>query len=152
MSNTISKEDILSELHKIIDQKIEIATHAIESAKESRDSDTKSSAGDKYETGREMMQIEIDKNTVQLSNAKYLKVEISKIDCKKKYDKTEFGSLVLTTQGIYFMSIGIGKLVLDNKNIFIISINSPIGKIIQNKRIGDCFHFQNSKIVITNIL
>ena len=152
MNNTISKEDILSELHKIIDQKIKIASLAIESAKESRDSDTKSSAGDKYETGREMMQIEIDKNTVQLSNAKQLKDEISKIDCKKNYDKTDFGSLLVTSQGMYFISIGIGKIIINDKMIFVISKVSPIGTILLNKKKGDIVLFQNNKIEILNIL
>lgn len=151
MSNTISKEDILSELHKIIDQKIEIASLAIESAKESRDSDTKSSAGDKYETGREMMQIEIDKNNVQLSNAKHLKEELSKIDCNNKHERTEFGSLIKTTQGIYFMSIGIGKIVIKDKIIFVISKASPIGIALLNKKIGEIILFQNNKIEIIDI-
>ena len=56
------KEQILNQLLTQLDQKTETAKTAIESAKESRDNDTKSSAGDKFETGREMMQMEIDKN------------------------------------------------------------------------------------------
>ena len=151
MNNIITKEQILEALLTIIDQKIEIAKQAIESAKESRDSDTKSSAGDKYETGREMMQLEIDKNTVQLSNALHLKEELMKIDRHKKYEKAEFGSLVTTSQGDYFLSIGIGKIMVNDINVFVISIVSPLGKAFLNKKRGDSVLFQNNEMAILDI-
>jgi len=63
------KEQILNRLHEIVDNKIDIAKSAVDSVKESRNSDTKSSEGDKHETGRAMMQIEPEKNETQLSKA-----------------------------------------------------------------------------------
>ena len=65
------KQLILNQLHKILDQKMESLVHNISSAEESRDSNTKSSAGDKYETSREMTQIEIQKNVNQLSKTRF---------------------------------------------------------------------------------
>ena len=82
-----NKEDILDCLYGIIDEKIAISTKAITSATEARDGDTKSSAGDKYETGREMMQIEIEKNKLQLANAQHLKEELSRISVQKNIPK-----------------------------------------------------------------
>ena len=70
--------------HKILmelDRKIEVINKAIVLAKDSRNNDTKSSAGDKFETGREMMQIEIEKN-VFYSNACYV-IFKNKITIKK---------------------------------------------------------------------
>ena len=83
------KEQILNRLHGIIDNKVDIAKSAVESAKESRNSDTKSSAGDKHETGRAMMQIELEKNEVQLSKALELKHELNQINILKNSDKIE---------------------------------------------------------------
>ena len=40
---------------------------AIDEAQKASNDDTKSSAGDKYETGREMMQQETDRNMAQLN-------------------------------------------------------------------------------------
>jgi hypothetical protein len=143
---------ILKELHTIVDNKIEVAKKAIVSAKEARDSDTKSSAGDKYETTREMMQIEIDKSEVQLSNAIHLKAELNRIIVPKVYIKVEHGALIYTTQGNYFLSIGLGKLVISDEIIYAISIASPIGSILQNKKAGDSVLFQGKEIIITTIL
>jgi hypothetical protein len=55
------KEEIHQTLMKQLEEQILQAKQDLSLAKESRDSDTKSSAGDKYETGREMMQREMDK-------------------------------------------------------------------------------------------
>ncbi|WP_372645718.1 hypothetical protein, partial [Ancylomarina sp.] len=69
--------------HKILeelDRKIEVIRGAIASAKDARNNDTKSSAGDKFETGREMMQIEIEKNEVLLNQTAKNRKELARID------------------------------------------------------------------------
>ena len=143
---------LLQQLHKILDGKVETAMQAIDSAKEARDSDTKSSAGDKYETGRAMMQMELEKNEVQRSKAVGLKNELSQINTSKEYTKAEFGSLVVSNQGNYFLSIGIGKIEVSNENYYCISIASPIGKLLQGKVIGDKAQFQAREFVIEDII
>jgi transcription elongation GreA/GreB family factor len=145
------KNSLINKLLQLLDQKIEVAVKAIESAKESRNNDTKSSAGDKYETGRAMMQLEIEKNEVQLNKALNLKKDIARIDCSKKYNKVEFGSLVSTNKENYFISIGVGKIEIDKQHYYAISLASPIGHVLQNKVIGDTFKFQNREFEIKTI-
>ena len=146
------KELIISRLHEIVGNKIDIAKSAVESAKESRNSDTKSSAGDKHETGRAMMQIELEKNEIQLSKALELKQELNKINILKNSDKVEFSSLVLTDQGKYFISIGIGKLEINKEVYYAISLASPIGKLLQSRTMGDKIQFQEREITIIEII
>lgn len=153
MNNNINtKLLILNKLHKIIDGKLDVANNAIKLAKEARNNDTKSSAGDKFETGRAMMQIEIENSSVQLNKALFNKTELSKINIKQAYDKVEFGSLVITNQGNYFISIGIGKLEIANKSYFCISLASPIGQILHAKKNGDTATFQNREFIIEEII
>ncbi len=76
------KQLVYNKILKILDDKIEILKEEIESTKESRNNDTKSSAGDKYETGRAMMQIELDKNEAQLN--KTVKPTTSNMKNKKR--------------------------------------------------------------------
>lgn len=146
------KELIISRLHEIVDLKIETASSAVESAKESRNSDTKSSAGDKHETGRAMMQIELEKNEIQLNKALALKQELNQIIIRNKFKKVEYGSLVITDQGNYFISIGIGKLEISKEVYYAISLASPIGKLLQNKTTGDKVQFQEKEINIKEII
>ena len=147
-----TKQLIYSKIQQLLDDKIETLKEEIESTKEARNNDTKSSAGDKYETGREMMQIELDKNEAQLNKTVKLKSELSKINILKEYNKVEFGSLVVTNQGTYFISIGIGKVDINNENYYSISLASPIGKLLLNKEIGNKIKFQNREFKILNIV
>ncbi len=142
---------IYNKLLNLLDEKIESAKMTIQSAKESRDNDTKSSAGDKYETGRAMMQMEIEKSEVQLSKTLKLKRELSQINIQKENKKVAFGSLVLSNQGNYFISIGMGKVEINNKVFFAISLASPIGKLLQNKTTGEKIKFNDKEITITDI-
>lgn len=147
----IIKHCLLNHLIEQIDQNIEAAKQSITSAKESRDSDTKSSAGDKYETGRTMMQFELEKNEVQLNKYLHLKNELSKIDINKLNLKAEFGSIVISNRGNYFLSIGIGKIQMENEIYFALSLASPIGKLLHEKKTGDAVLFQGKQIEITAI-
>ena len=151
-TKTNIKENLLIHLHQLLDEKISFIQKAIESAKESRDSDTKSSAGDKFETNRAMMQIELEKNQQLLAQNLKLKKEISDININKKFDKVEFGSFVLTNQGNYFISIGIGKIETEEHLFYSISMASPIGQILKDKVIGDIIKFQAKNFIIEGII
>lgn len=152
MESKVLKGLLISHLAELLNQKIEAAQLSIESAKESRDSDTKSSAGDKYETGRAMMQLEMEKNQVQLSKSLQLKNELSKIDVNKTHPKIEFGSVVKTNHGKYFISIGIGKVIVNNNDYFSISLASPIGKLLFHKKVGESFRFQGKEMIVESIV
>ena len=146
------KEKILIQILKMMDEQIKDIKLAIESAKESRDNETKCTSGDKYETGRAMMQLELEKNRVLLNKTLKLVNKLSQINLKKGYSKVEFGSLVYTNLGNYFISIGIGKIEIDNKTYYSISLASPIGEKLKNKKTGDSFEFQKKTVSVMQII
>lgn len=146
------KEILVDHLRSILDTRIETANHDIELAKESRDNETKSTAGDKYETGRAMVQFEIEKSNVQLSKAVHLKNELAQIDLNKKLNTVVFGSIVKTNLGNYFVSIGLGVINIQQETFYAISLASPIGKVLNRKKVGDEVSFLGKKILITEIL
>ena len=150
MKNT--KIKIHSQLIEILNSKIEVLKNTIAEAIESRNNDTKSSAGDKYETGREMIQIEIQKNEIQLNKTLELKKELSKINLAKTCTKAEYGSLVITNQGNYFLSIGYGKIEIEDNTYYSISLASPIGKLLHNKKQDEQFIFNRKEFTITSII
>lgn len=147
-----AKGKIIKRLKDIIDIRIDKAKASLIAARESRDSETKSSMGDKYETGREMIQMEMDKLQDQLDKANKLTNAISKIDPSKTSSSAEFGSLVITNHGKYMISIGLGEVEVDKEKYFAISLASPIGQELEGKRIGDKVVFQGREIVISEIL
>ncbi len=145
------KKELCLKVEKILDDKIKTLNDLITSAKESRDSDTKSSVGDKYETSRAMMHIEIGKNESQRNNLMKLKNELSKINVNESGIKVGFGSVVITNKGNYFISVAVGKVSLKYGNYYSISLASPIGMALQGLTVGDVVEFQRQQITIKQI-
>ena len=146
-----SKILLHKEVERILEEKIQTLHELIASAKESRDSDTKSSVGDKYETSRAMLHIEIGKNEVQLNNTLKLKNELSRINAEKHSEVVGFGSVVITNSGKYYISVAVGKLNIDTESFYSISLASPIGKVLNGISVGDKVMFQNKEIEVLEV-
>ena len=148
----ISKVEIHQTIVTILSDSILQATRDYELAKESRDSDTKSSAGDKFETGREMMQREMDKISATLDQYKNQVNLLSKINLHRNYPVVDLGGLIATDQGIYYLSIGLGRIEINSELIYAISLDSPIGKLFKGKRVGDIINFRDKMLKINQLI
>ena len=115
------------------------AEQAFKEAEKAQNEDTKSSAGDKYETGRAMMQQEKDRNTTQLNEANKLMVALNHISIKGNSNVIETGSLVITDNGRFYIAISAGTLVVDGESYFAVSPASPIGLKLKGLKAGDGF-------------
>ena len=143
-----SKSQIQASLRSILENTLEEARREYILAKESRDSDTKSSAGDKFETGREMMQREMDKLSALVDNTLYAIAKLDRLADLPASKVISEGSLVETDQETYFISIGYGKL----DSIYAISIESPLGLELKGKRVGDRIEMRGRHITIKSIV
>ena len=146
------KKELYDLCKEAIIKRIESIKRRLADLEEARNNETKSSAGDKFETGRAMIQIEEDKSKNQLMEASLVKAELVKIDFKSEKAIIGNGSLVYTNKGVYFISIGIGKVVLDDQMYYCISEKSPIAVILKHKSIGDIFTFNDIKFEVLNIV
>ena len=145
------KQSIKSEILNQLELKIQEITDAIKSAEISRDADSKSSAGDKHETSRAKIQTEIDQLSKQLFNAQKQKNDLLNIDTYHTNSVANVGSLVETNKGYFYISIGWGRIQMQNENYFVISLGSPIGMLLKNKKKGDSFQFRNTEYCILNL-
>jgi len=146
------KEDLYQQCLEYVENSILAAKQAIDDAIESANDDTKSSAGDKYETGREMMQQEIDRNQKQLDEAVRMKNILLSIDRKQISETVQNGSLVITNLGKFYISISRGQLFADGNNYFAVSAVSPIGARLVRQKKGYEFNFNGKIFKIEDIL
>jgi transcription elongation GreA/GreB family factor len=142
-----TKSEIHLKLRSQLEKSVEEDRKEYALAKESRDSDTKSSAGDKFETGREMMQREMDKLSAQVDNTLNSIAKLDRIADLPTSSIISEGSLVETDQETYYVSIGYGKL----DTVFAISIESPLGIELKGKRVGDRIEMRGRNITIKHI-
>ena len=90
------KEALQAELYHKIEIQIASYNKAIAAIEESKLGETKSSAGDKYETGRAMMQMEQDKLIAQLASLELIKTQLKQISPRQKCDQGMLGAIVNT--------------------------------------------------------
>ena len=145
------KKALFNHCEQYINDRIETIQNTLDELQESKNNESKSSMGDKYETGRAMIQIEENKNKAQLSQAFDVKRILSNIDVEKESETVDIGSLVIANKGTYFLSIGVGKVVIDSKAFFCIAIDSPVGLQLRNKKVGEKVSFNRNEIVIEDI-
>ena len=114
-------------------------------------SETKSSAGDKHETGRAMLQLEMEKAGQQLSVVHQMKETLAKVNLASNTKLVHLGSLVITPKAKYFLSISVGQIKIGDSIYFAVSPSSPIGKILLGKQEGDILKFNGNTITIVAI-
>ena len=145
------KKRIVEFITLLIKDKTQLLKFELDSINEEKNNINKSSAGDKFETSRALMQREYDKINNQLFLLKNQLRSIESISIKDKKNKVGVGSVIKTNKSFYFISIGLGKHTVDNNDIYIISLSSPIGKLLNNKKKGDKIVFNNNEELIEDI-
>lgn len=135
-----------------VEQRISTANEALLQAQEASSDDTKSSAGDKFETGREMAQQDINRNKVLLADAKQQEALLVSLKEAPFSASVRNGSVVLTDQGNFYLSISAGQLKVNEQIYFAISAVSPIGKLLLGKVKGEMFSFNGKNYQINQIL
>lgn len=142
------KLQLLTKCRQYADLRIATVRQAMDDAQAAANEESKSSVGDKYETGRSMMQIEGEKAAHQLAEAMKLKAVLDRISPDTHSKKIVTGSLVITNSAKIFISIGIGKLNLDGEDILVVAPTSPLGKALMGLSVNDRISFNNESIVI----
>lgn len=151
VKNELLKAQLIQYCTQFIENQIVHVQTAINSAKESAQNESKSSAGDKHETGKSLMQLEQENNAQHLNNMLNQKRIITLIQQRDNGNEIGLGSLIETNKGFYFIAIGIGKVDIENTAVFIISPTAPVGKAFQHKKEGEEVTFNGNKIKILSI-
>jgi ribosomal protein S25 len=145
------KREILAKCREYVDSRIATAHQAMRNAQAAANEESKSSVGDKYETGRSMMQIEGENAGHQLTETMKLKELLDKISQDVRREKVVTGSLVITDKKKIFISIGIGKLSLKGEEILVVAPTSPLGKTLMGRFVNDQVAFNSELMIIRDI-
>ncbi len=146
-----SKQILYDFCQTFIDGRISRIQNNIRDVQESLASETKSSAGDKHETGRAMLQLEREKLGQQLAEAERTKQVLSKVLLEKISKAVGLGSMVKTSKADYFLAISAGQFEDKSTDLFCISADTPIGRLLLGKSAGDTFVFNNNEIEILSV-
>lgn len=137
----MNKEDILNIIKSKISDKIQNFENLIAETRASNN-DTKSSMGDKYETGREMLQQEINNLQRQLNETLNQQNVVQKMTSEACL-KVQNGALVKTDKGLFYISASLGEIIVEGKKIMTVSAESPLVKAMFGKKMGEAFTINN---------
>tara|TARA_B100000378_G_scaffold121325_1_gene97909 strand:+ start:649 stop:1095 length:447 start_codon:yes stop_codon:yes gene_type:complete len=146
------REKLLAKCADYVEERVSRLQSSIKDLEHDLGNETKSSAGDKYETSREMMNTEINKLQNQLLSFKKLKEVLAVIENRKVSTTVQLGSIVKTDAANYFISIPVGEIKVEEEKYYAIGLNSPIGKLLLGKEKGEQFIFQQKEFSIKKIL
>ena len=144
------KEELTKYCQQLLDERITTVRSDLKKVQDSANNETKSSMGDKYETGRAMAQNEKQKLQLSLSNLIQQKKVLNQIPSSKNTSIT-FGSVVKTTTQNLFLSIPLGQIEFNGDTYYALSPASPIGKLLNEKNTGDSITFNGQKIAIISV-
>ncbi|WP_445383701.1 GreA/GreB family elongation factor [Robiginitalea sp. IMCC43444] len=120
--------------------------------KQSLDSETKSSAGDKHETGRAMLHLELEKTARSLGDIQQMYAVLKRIPRSiSRREVAGLGSLVISDSGRYYLAVSAGAVRFENTDYWCISTASPVGKALIGKAAGEEASFQNKRVKILEI-
>lgn len=145
----MDKSKILEVIKNKITEKILNFENLISETRASSN-DTKSSMGDKYETGREMIQQEINNLQRQLNEALNQQVSMQKINGEPS-SKVQNGALVKTDKGLFYISASVGEITYNNQKIMTVSDESPLVKAMAGLNSGQKFSINNINQTIEEI-
>ena len=144
------KHHILEFCVKILDDQLARIEKAMQRAQEEANRETKSSAGDKYETGRSMMQLEKEKYAIQHGKVTVLREETLRIPIGE-HEYAQLGSVVCTNLGWFYLSQGLGEIQIEEKTIRCISMKTPMGITLEGCENDDILNFRGKEIEVFDV-
>lgn len=146
------KQKLFNLTQETLSERLKVVQTTISDIQTALLSETKSTAGDKHETGRAMLQLEREKAGQQLAEIQKQFEVLNKIDPNKEHHVVALGSIVFTEKANYFISTSVGELLHEEMRFYAISIASPIAGLLVGKTINQSYLFRNEEITITKII
>ena len=145
------KQEVIDYIKNQLEERMQAAWGAMQAAQASANEESKSSAGDKYETARAMGQLDRDMYARQYEQARQERVLLERIDVQQVPQHVSLGALVHTTMGIFLIAVSLGSIKVTGQTVMVVSAQSPIGALLMGKVIGDSFDFRGKKHQIQQI-
>ncbi len=147
------KQQLLAAARQALDTSVCTLREQLAALDDASAGDTKSSAGDKFETSREMLQQERDRLDAQLANARTQLLALEVAERAAPSDTVRLGSCVELVGGeAYLLATGLGKVRLpDAGHAYVVSAESPVGAALLGRRVGEEFAFRNKPMRIVSI-
>ncbi|MEZ4801081.1 MAG: hypothetical protein R2809_15170 [Flavobacteriales bacterium] len=147
----MDRKKIIDTCTSIIQSKIDGVQEQLSELRKSAESESKSTSGDKHETGRAMIHLEQEQLMKQLGELNNQMSQIIELKNSESKPNIHSGSIVHTNLGVFFFGVALGKVQLEDTAIMVISLASPLGKLFLGKTKDDTITFGTSTYSILQV-
>jgi hypothetical protein len=145
------KEEVYEIYRQKLEEKILQVQEVLHELYLSAANETKSTAGDKHETALAMLQLEQENKRKQLAELLLQKAVLYKINPTAINTVISNGALVHTDAGYFFISIALGKIIIEGKTIFALSLSSPLGQALSGHRATEKISLNEKQYAVLNV-
>ncbi|NNT72779.1 hypothetical protein HKT18_11180 [Flavobacterium sp. IMCC34852] len=142
------KQQVLHYYKQLVQDRIDVFQDMISGLTIDAQNDAKGSAGDKHETALSMMHLEQEKLNYKLKEILEQKKILNAIDDTITHKVIALGSLVTVNGMTLFISTALPKISLNDKTIFAVSPQSPLGSQLMGNKVGYAFELQGKNYTI----
>ena len=142
------KTRLFTVCRQILEERITKCLSEVNNAQALANEEEKSSAGDKYETGRAMSHREKDMFSKQAALNKSELAALLSIDYLRLYKSIQPGAAIICDDCIFFIAAGLGKISMDATTVYFLSPFAPFAKMLSSKKRGDIIIFNTKEIII----
>lgn len=130
------RKELINTCRRLIEKGSERIRSSVKDIEDAVKLETKGSMGDKYETGRAMLHLELEKLSMQMHQYDRMKETLGRIPGNPGIEQISFGSIVYTERGNFFLSVPAGEITVAGEKFYAVGINSPIARELSGRKIG----------------
>jgi len=145
------KQELLQVCTDYVNKRIYNYKLEMDTIKDSIENNDKGNSEDD-DSGNGKLLNDLEKNAQHLNDATKMMETLKQINPKIQNESGTLGSIVFTQTNVFFLSVSVGKIELENSSYFAISLQSPIGMLLRNKIKGDQINFNGTCYTITNVI
>jgi hypothetical protein len=145
------KQELLQVCTDYVNKRIYNYKLEMDTIKDSIENNDKGNSEDD-DSGNGKLLNDLEKNAQHLNDATKMMETLKQINPKIQNESGTLGSIVFTQTNVFFLSVSVGKIELENSSYFAISLQSPIGMLLTNKIKSEQINFNGTCYIITNII
>ena len=149
---SMDRSTVVAAFQTALTEAVQEARSAMEELSSSLGKETKSTAGDKHETGRAMVQREMEQAGERLARCEVMHAVASRLDLDRTRTSVGPGAIVVSGETRLLIGVGLGPFEVPGIGRFhAISADAPIAVALSNGRAGEQREFRGRSWVIQSV-
>lgn len=144
---------VLAALESVMKSELAVASAQFEGLRESLEGEAKSTAGDKHETGRAMVQMEMEQAAGRLARLEEMVRNWSRLQPDRIRTEAGPGAVVSTSIGRFVVGLAWGAFEVNENEVWrAISADAPLALAMRRCGEGDVLNFRGRSVEILQVV